>query len=165
MEKLIKLSEIPNSQILLDPKWIFTNSMKDNYNIGDVIIKYIALESYLNGDKYGIELYNQMQKRRIELNNRIPKSRDDGGKRYFELIESIMTNGYDLNSAVVLNKDFCILDGTHRLAIALYLNLDKISVKFDNTSNDVVDYSTDWFEKSGLEEHSKIIKKKYSEMK
>jgi hypothetical protein len=46
--------------------------------------------------------------------------------RFKRLMESIRTEGYDPKSAICVNRDFVMFNGTHRIATVLHLNYDSI---------------------------------------
>ncbi|MEQ2427237.1 hypothetical protein [Enterocloster hominis (ex Hitch et al. 2024)] len=65
------------------------------------------------------------------------------------LIESYEVNGYDSESSIVVGKNLNLIDGSHRMALAMYHGLERI--------NDLVidgerqaDYSFDWFLQVGF---------------
>jgi len=53
-----------------------------------------------------------------------PKSynREKRTKEFIELLESVKENGYDLCSPLVIDKELYLINGTHRMALAIYNN-------------------------------------------
>lgn len=92
----------------------------------DVFIKYYYVQEYIERNNYNIakEIYLQHIK---SFNNFIePDGRkikpEDFIKNFNYLIEDIKSNG--INKTIIpITKNGEIIDGAHRLAIALYLNL------------------------------------------
>lgn len=149
---------------MISPFEILKTSMRNNMNISDVIIRYIAIENYYGKENNGFEHYSVMQSTRVRNNPMIPSYRDDNGKRFKELIKSVEENGYMNEYPISLNIDGMLFEGAHRLALALYHNLDEISYVFDNTITYTPDYSLDWFDKYDLGYLKPIIISKYQEI-
>ena len=92
----------------------------------DVFIKYYYVQEYIERNNYNIakEIYLQHIK---SFNNFIEPdgrkySQEDFIRNFDYLIEDIKSNG--INKTIIpISKNGEIIDGAHRLAIALYLNL------------------------------------------
>ncbi len=148
----------------INPFEVLKKSMKDNLNISDVIIRYIAIENYFGVDNNGFEIYSIMQSTRVKNNKNVPKYRDDGGKRFKELIKSVDENGYMNEYPIIFNQDGFLFDGVHRLALALYYGVEKISYEIDERIELTPDYSLNWFESYGLGHLKPLIISKYQEI-
>ena len=76
------------------------------------------------------------------------------------MIDSYKVNGYKENSEIVVNRNFHLLDGTHRLALNLYNNIDYINVRVlkRKTKRET---SLDWYYKKGMdiEKITKVLDK------
>ena len=59
-----------------------------------------------------------------------PKSydREKRTKEFIELLESVKEYGYDTNSHIAIDKDVQLINGTHRIALALYYNIRELTV-------------------------------------
>ena len=59
-----------------------------------------------------------------------PKSynRDKRTKEFIELLESVKEYGYDKDSHIAIDKDVQLINGTHRIALALYYNISELTV-------------------------------------
>lgn len=57
-----------------------------------------------------------------------PKSydREKRTKEFIELLESVKENGYDPSSPLVIDKELYLINGTHRMALAIYNNILEI---------------------------------------
>lgn len=57
-----------------------------------------------------------------------PKSydREKRTQEFIDLLESVKTNGYNQNSHIAIDKDLHLINGTHRIALALYYNIKEI---------------------------------------
>lgn len=164
-EKLIELAMVPNVKIQFNTKWFLKHSMGTNMNVADIMIRILAIENYYGKNNFGFELYNEMQKIRVNNNSEIPPYRANNQEQFIKLIDSFERNGYNDKYPVVVNEDFKLFDGTHRLACSLYFDIENIPVTF---KSEVIerhpDYSLNWFKKVGLEEYIPIIKEKYNKL-
>ena len=113
------------------------------FNRYDIIVRYMAIDSFLNANKVGINLYEKMQIKRGGSAYKNP------WKVFQELIASFNNKGADSNSPLLVNKDLHIVDGAHRLACALYFNEPFIAIKI-NKKLDYSPYGIDWFKSNGF---------------
>lgn len=164
MKELVKLSYIPNSRLTVKTLWLFRHCMQENMNVADVVVRYMAIENYFNKNDIGWKMYNNMQHIRVSNNSKIPKYRDDNGERFKKLIKSVIKNGYIYDYPIQINKDFYLFDGSHRLAIALYFDIEEVAVCFNEPMDFTPDYSLEWFIKYGCGEYVDIIRNKYIEI-
>lgn len=145
-----------------DPFFIFQNSMHDNLNISDVIIRILAIENFYKKNNFGFEIYNLMQKTRVKFNPNIPKYRADNQDQFINLIKSFEKKGYDEKFPIQLNKDLELLDGSHRLSLSVFHKLNSIPYYIPNDKRNVkVDYSIEWFSSHSLSKLVPIIRTKY----
>ncbi|CAH0525708.1 hypothetical protein [Vibrio hippocampi] len=128
-----------------------------NFNRFDVIVRYLAIESYLEGNDKGWIIYNKMQEKRSSNKN-------DGSEiRFKNLIDSVNENGFDPYSLITTNHAGSMVDGSHRLACSLYFQRPMTSIKY--RKHGIVDYSYSWFESNDFnDEELKIINDKYKEL-
>jgi len=108
------------------------------FNRYDIIVRYMAIDSFLNDENEGINLYEKMQK------NRGGSAYKNPFKVFKELITSFNNNGVDSDYPLLVNKDLHIVDGAHRLACALYFNEPFIAIKINNKL-DHSPYGVNWF--------------------
>jgi hypothetical protein len=115
----------------------------------------MAIDSFLNANKDGIELYEKMQVKRGGSDYKNPL------KVFQKLISSFKDRGADSNHPILVNKDLHIVDGAHRLACALYFKAPFIAVKI-NKKLDFSPYGINWFKNNGFsdEELDLILQKK-----
>lgn len=161
---LINLTNLPKITIKINTLWLLQHSMLDNMNASDIIIRYMFIEHYYGKPNNGLELYSTMQRTRVKYNKHVPKYRDDNGKRFVQLIKSFEKKGYDSNYPIQLNKYFVVFDGCHRLALALYHNIEEVDVCFNEPVDFVPNYSLNWFDEVNLSEYKEIIRKKYQDI-
>lgn len=125
----------------------------------DIVVRYLAIENYYNKNSFGFDLYKKMQDKRIG-----EEYGDKAVKQFKILIDSYEKNGYDYESAIVLDCNLGIIDGSHRVALGLYHGIRNISALVINF-NHPVDYSIDWFLSVGFtKDETDIILKKAEEL-
>ena len=164
-KKLIELSNIPNIEILIDTKWLLKKAMKQNMNASDIMIRLLAIDNFYEKNDYGFELYNKMQKTRVSKIKEIPHRMKEYEEDFKVLIKSFEERGYDSSYPVDLNQNFEVFDGAHRLALAIYFNIEKIPVRFSEKYIDKeYDYSVQWFNENGLEDLVPFIMSKYNDI-
>lgn len=113
------------------------------FNAVDVIVKYLAIESYFGLNNYGFSLYKKMQEKRIGEN---------WNDRFKNLIQSVEKNGYLNNFTIETDINYSIHDGAHRLALAMFFNIPYVSVKTFNADKKRRTYNIDWFKENGFSE-------------
>lgn len=109
----------------------------------DIAVRYLWIDSYLEG-KPGDDLYRKMQERRVG-----PGYGEISEERFKQLLGSYLKNGYDRSSEIELGSDLMPIDGTHRLAIALYFGEKDVPCKIRPYSQKII-YDINWFEKNGF---------------
>ena len=143
----------PYAHILYDVRGIFSKQYKENiFNRMDIVVRYLAIEEYYGKNNYGFGLYEKMQKARGQTVHNI--------YRFKDLIKSINENGFSEESSILVDQNLQLIDGSHRLACALYFNVKRIPIKIDPKISDIK-YSIDWFEYVGFTKNElKIIEDK-----
>lgn len=126
----------------------------------DIIVRLLAIENLYNKNSNGFDMYKKMQSAR-ESSDWVKES----VIRFKSLIESYQTGGYDAKSEIELDKNLSLLDGSHRMALAIFFNEKKLSCKIRPYALRV-DYGIEWFIVNGFsQEEIEIIKSKYMELK
>ena len=125
----------------------------------DMIVRLLAVECYFGKNDYGLDFYKRMQI------GRTGKEWAEKAVSIFEnLIRSFDKNGYDESSEILLDKNLHLIDGSHRMALAMYYNIPTIRAKVINVQQDVF-YSIEWFGVNGFSvEECRILKDKYKEL-
>jgi len=114
------------------------------FNRLDIIVRYLAIENYYGKNNYGFDMYCKMQEKRM-------------GKEYAKvsvaafkrLIKSWEDNGYDDESEIECDNNLFLLDGSHRMALALYTGQNIVSCKVYSYRNEVL-YGKNWFIENGF---------------
>ena len=124
------------------------------FNRYDTIVRYLAIAEHCGENDYGWALYRKMQEIR---NVNSPENIDSGiyQSRFEALIESVKENGLDENNPIHSNDSNELMDGSHRLACALYFNAPVVYVK--NIEQGDVDFGMNWFEQHFSELETKQI--------
>jgi len=124
----------------------------------DLIVRFMAIDAFLNNKREGIELYNKMQVKRGGSDHKNP------WKIFKELIISFKNKGADRGYPILVNSDLHIVDGAHRLACALYFNEKYVPIKI-NKKLGFSPYGIDWFKNQDFSnEELKIIHQKKNEI-
>ena len=163
---VFKLFDIPGIGLKVNTFSFFKHCMKDNFFNAHIMIKMLAIDCYFGKNDYGWKWYNEMQKKRVADNPLIPKHMAYHEKEFKELIESFEKNGYLEEKPIIVNKDFLFIDGSHRLALALYFGIKEVPISIDKNYFDIEskDYSFDWFDKHGMEFVRQNAMEKYNEI-
>lgn len=138
-----------------------------NHNRIDLVIKYNYVKYYLRQikSKYAVDLYLE----HIKLFNHYYETDGSGkiGKENFldsfhSLIKSIADHGIMPGMPIPVSKDGVLIDGSHRVAIAIYLGLE---VDIEIQSIEVPKYNIDFFIDRGLKkQYVDYIASEYSKL-
>jgi hypothetical protein len=115
----------------------------ERFNRYDLIIIFIAIEQYYDKNSIGYDLYEKMQKKRMEYRG----DKDDRHNTievFKGLLNNIEKNGFDYQSTITVDRNQHLCDGAHRLTCAIYFKVPVISVKVLRTNSDIT-YGIDWF--------------------
>ncbi len=110
----------------------------------DIIVRYLAVKSYFEGTDDGWELYRRMQDARMGKGFSVGAE-----ERFRKLLHSYEENGYDDSSCILLDSNLGLIDGSHRIALALYHGYSTISALVMDFCHPVA-YSFDWFIGNGF---------------
>lgn len=165
--ELLELFKIPNIVVNVPTLWLLKKSMIDSKLLfnAHLMVRYRAIDDFYNGRKKWWDIYNEMQKKRVSQNLSIPRDKMDNETSFKKLICSIEKNGFDYKYPIVINKNFRLVDGSHRLALALYFKMEYVPVLIDEKSYDFEkDYSLKWFIDNGFEYIIDDIHSTYNEI-
>ena len=110
-----------------------------SFNRYDTIVRLLAIENYYGLNNCGWNLYCKMQDSRKFKGYSI-----ESKENFIKLIKSWEENGYDVNSSIIVNSKIKLWDGSHRLALALFHNIKKLSLSINDIS-DTHFYGIEWF--------------------
>lgn len=136
---------------------IMQQNRLDGYNRLDTIVRLLAIENEYGLNDYGWDLYRKMQSKRTQNEQPTTEERVENFK---ELIHSWERKGYEIESAIVLDNNLMVVDGSHRLAMSIYHNLYEINCHVIPQTCDVK-YGVEWFVENDFspEEIDHILKK------
>lgn len=126
-----------------------------DFNAFDIIVKYLAIENFYGKNTYGMALYKKMQQKRVN---------EDWTERFEHLIVSF-EKGIDMTSYIKTDLSYSIHDGAHRLALALYHNIEYVPVKVFNLFEKRRYYGIQWFVDNGFtQKEIELILCKYNQI-
>jgi len=139
--------------------WIFFfNQVKNGkFNRYDVVVRYLAVQATMEENRTGLDLYLKMQQ--IRDPNNI------GGDylgNFRKLIDSIKLNGFDFKQPIICNQKNELIDGSHRLACALYFDVDKIRIKRSEVMD--CEYGLQWFSEHFTESELAMVESKFQSL-
>lgn len=144
------IRSIPTEDILL------SQYENDIYNAVDIIVKLLAIENYYGLNDYGFKLYQKMQK------NRIGENWND---RFIDLIRNVDKYGLKNDSTLETDIKYSIHDGAHRVALALFHEINDLNVKVYDVDISRRKYGIDWFSTNGFtKEELNLIQSKLNEI-
>jgi len=114
------------------------------FNRYDIVVRYMAAEECLQKNGCGFDLYKKMQEQRGFV------VVEEAVERYTKLIKSIEKYGFDPNSQLPVDSRQNLVDGAHRLALALYFKQPLLPLKPRKAPFET-DYSLTWFEQHGFD--------------
>jgi|GEM_PF-1920956 len=140
--------------ICIPPEVLLVQEYKaTNFCRYDTIVRLLTIENYLEKGDDAFVLYNKMQYARGAL--------EGYENRFKNLINSVYSSYYRINSVIKVGRDGHLLDGSHRLAIALYFQIPLITCELISTHKGVMDYGMDWFLENGFsKEECELIQNK-----
>lgn len=125
----------------------------------DIAVRLLAIEEYFGKNTFGVSLYKKMQSQRVRSGyGEISK------ERFARLIMSWEKNGYDSDSEIIVDKNLRIIDGAHRVALAIYYGLTYLKVRIvDNEGT--TRFGKDWFKEHFDEEECQKIEDRLKQIK
>lgn len=129
------------------------------FNRYDVIVRLLAVEQYYGKNSYGFDLYDKMQKLRI---NDVSYGKISS-QRFIELIKSYEKNGYDGKTELIIDNKLQLLDGSHRLALSIYFGVPKLKARI--VAREEVYYGKEWFLENFSRGECQKIEEKFLEVK
>lgn len=129
------------SKLMIPPEMLLgLQFLGCEFNAVDTIVRYIAIDDYLNGKSEGINLYKKMQIARVYK---------EGWVDFQKLIDGIRLNGFQQDCPIEVDTSGTLINGSHRLACSLYFNLPLIPINCVKREFNR-DYRIKWFERSGF---------------
>lgn len=170
-----KIKGIEKIKQRIDDKLLSLNSKKITFEVAelffqhnsthgftryDMIVRLLAIENYFGKNDYGFSFYRRMQIARIGQ-QKVEKAVE----RFLTLIKSYEKNGYDKNSKIILDKNLHLVDGSHRMAMAMFYHIPSITALV-RPKEYYVFYGIEWFRINGFTyDECKILVDKYEALK
>lgn len=148
------IDKIPDTIEIDTRELLIQQYINGKYNRMDIIVRLLAVENYYHMNEYGFELYEKMQETRVREGYS-----DASVKRFKALIESFEQKGYDKKSEIIVDSNLRVIDGAHRLALAIYYKVPDIKIRIDKSIRDI-SYDIEWFQQYFLPEEYKILEEK-----
>lgn len=147
--------------IYLSPLFLLFHNLRsaDNFNQGNVLIKYHVIKNYYgDNDEESWSLYDEMMHARVKSCQFVDDSYYDHKEEFVELIHSFENNGFMEEYPIMVNDNLDMLDGTHRLACALFFDIKQIPVIINGDGvYGIAEFKMDWFKNMGFERHIEVI--------
>ena len=105
---------------------VLAQQEEGKYAFYDIAVRLLAIDQYYGKNDYGFDLYARMQEN--SGNGTFWK------ERFIKLIQSYEKNGLDPDAYIDLDENLKLLDGAHRLALALYQGVEFLNVKIHQAS-------------------------------
>jgi len=145
--KVICKQEMPVNDLILAQ--YYANDYT-NYEFCDLAVRMMAVEEFYGFNNYGFDLYRRMQL----------DSGFDWTDRFKELIKSYENYGEKNKNVLELDRDFAIMDGAHRLTLALYHGYEFVQTNiYDSKRNRNFDKNFFWKKEFSKDECDMIQKK------
>ena len=131
----------------------------EGFNRYDIIVRLLAVECEKGLNDFGWNFYRRMQTARVGADKL-----EDRVFRFKKLINSYDEGGYDTNSEIELDCNLRLIDGSHRMAMALYHHLPTINVKVRPFKHDCF-YGIEFLKLNGFtDEECRIIQNRYKDV-
>lgn len=135
-------------------KEIFEAQIKNGYcRRLDIVVHYLAIEHYYGKNDFGFDLCFKVHKKRMRCRSERSERRMNGFKKLISKVrkEDFNTKKYPLQ----VNLDAMdIVQGAHRLALALYLGVDKVCVKNVRKRRRRLDFGLKWFKSAKFDDET-----------
>ncbi len=115
--------------------FIINQYIDGKFNRFDIIVKLLAIEQFHKFNDNGYSLYENMQNKRLGYSTL---------ESFVDLIERIGKLGFDYDQPISLDNDMQLNNGSHRIANAIYLHEQFISVRV-NRSKRNIKFDESWF--------------------
>lgn len=156
-------------ELEVSPAFLFLSQHTNGiFNRYDVVVRFMAIEEINGANNSGLALYIKMQQARNQYlaskNKRIKIEDLHQNKEGMlqNLVTSFRSTGFNPKFPLTVNSNLKLVDGSHRLACALYFNAETILVEKSESLD--VDYGLDWFRNYFESDEAITIQEKYREM-
>lgn len=130
-------------------EYVPTQMKKERFNRMDIIARYLAIENHFGKNDFGWKIYRRMQRIRMKDN---PAGARKKVKEFIKLIKSVEKNGFLHRKPIRIKENMELINGSHRIATALYFNAPELLLWVDKTATKKVAFSIKWFRKNGFKQ-------------
>lgn len=107
----------------------------------DLIIRYLFVKEHIEGSTKAEKLYNKLIRERLKY--KPERMKDYSSDKFRKLIDDIKNNG--IKEPVCISKNGELMGGSHRIACAMYLNIDVPTITKDVLFRIRSPFNVDWF--------------------
>ena len=150
--------KIPDTIVIDTRELLIQQYINGKYNRMDIIVRLLAVENYYQMNEYGFGLYEKMQETRVREGYS-----DASVKRFKALIESFERKGYDKKSEIIVDSKLRLIDGAHRLALAIYYKIPNVKIRIEKGTRDIR-FGMEWFQRYFCSEECRILEEKLKEI-
>ena len=156
-----KMLALKSKQITIEiAELFFQHNSKTGFKRFDIIVRLLAIDNYFGKNDYGFDFYCRMQASRKSKRWVSPSV-----ERFRSLIESYAKNGYNEKSKIILDENLQLVDGSHRIAMAIYYQIPTITALVRSRRYDVF-YGIEWFKVNGFtDKECQILVKRFESLK
>lgn len=133
--------EWDNVEIVDIEKFWKLQYVNERFSRYDIAVRLLAIEEYFGKNTFGMSLYKKMQNERVHLGYG-----EISEERFVRLIMSWEKTGYDPDSEIIVDQNMHLIDGAHRLALAIYYRLSFLKVRIVE-KNETTEFGNIWFQK------------------
>lgn len=108
----------------------------------DILLRYLTVSSILSGSEKYVQEYKQMQAKRVDRDTEV---------NIRKLALNVGRKGFLSRYPISISSDGMLVDGAHRLACALFYEVDEVPVQIKHMDKRV-SYGREWFKEQGFKE-------------
>jgi hypothetical protein len=133
------LASITN--FMVSPATVLGMQFKNNcFNRYDIIMRYLSAKKLDRNIDASLDEYKTMQQTRIGR---------DTGNDFRDLVISIKKNGFSTKYPIPIDLKANLIDGSHRLACALYYDIEQIPYTVIRSRSNI-NYGLNWFQENNF---------------
>ena len=148
------IDRIPDTIVIDIRELLARQYIAGEFNRFDIIVRLLAAENYYQLNEYGFELYKKMQEARVRAGYS-----EISVNRYKALIRSFEQRGYDSRSEIIVDSNLGLINGAHRVALAIYYKIPNVKLRIENGTKDIR-FGMEWFQQYFCSEECKILEEK-----
>jgi hypothetical protein len=146
----LKIAGLARGDLILEQKTakLLSYQVVDSVFKGDdIIVRLLAINGFSGGNNFGISLFKKMHKREKGINS--DEAFEQRLNALRSLIQSISGNGFKSTNPIKLNFEQRLIDGSSRLAAALYFGIKEVPIEITRVKQ-IKDFDISWFRQAGF---------------